>query len=291
MTISMTGFGRAYAENEEIQVKIEMKSVNNRYNDFSIKLPRIYAFTEDKLKKILKKQISRGKVDVYITVYNKSNSNSKIDIDMKLAKKYYDAITKIKNKLKIRAKIKISDITTISGIINVVEGEINEDESYQIINSTFNKALEGLLNMKKTEGENIKVDMLLKVEQLKEYLSIVEKQAPVIVEEYREKLKIKLNELIEDKNFDENRLNQEVAYLADRASIDEEITRLASHIDQFNSNLVLDNTGRKLDFIIQEMNREINTIGSKANSLVITNSVLECKSIIEKLREQAMNIE
>ena len=291
MTISMTGFGRAYSENDEIQVKIEMKSVNSRYNDLSIKLPRIYSFAEEKLKKLIKNEISRGKIDVYINIYNISNSNVNINVDMELANKYYSAVSKIKSKFNIKEKIRVDNIVLIPGVINIVENEVNEDKSFSIIESVFTVALNELMKMKITEGNHLKKDMLIKINELKENLNLIKKESPVVINEYKEKLQVKLNEILEDSNIDEYRLNQEVAYLIDKAGIDEEIIRLESHITQFENNLLKDNTGRKLDFIVQEMNREVNTIGSKANSLNITNSVLDCKCIIEKLREQAMNIE
>jgi len=291
MTISMTGFGRATAENDEIQVKVEMKSVNNRYIDLSVKLPRTYAFAEEKLKKIIKDKINRGKVDVYININNISTSNAKIDVDMKLAKQYYDAVIKIKNTFKIKEKIRAYNIAVNPGVINVREMDIDEDKSYELIKNTLIKALGEIVLMKQVEGNNIQKDLLGKIDELTLNMEYIEKEAPLLIDEYREKLKIKINEMLSDINIDENRFNQEIAYFADKASIDEEITRLKSHISQFREELISDYTGRKLDFIIQEMNREINTIGSKANSLNISKKVLECKSIIEKLREQAMNIE
>jgi len=291
MTISMTGFGRATAENDEIQVKVEMKSVNNRYIDLAVKLPRTYAFAEEKLKKIIKNKINRGKVDVYVNINNISSSNAKIAVDMQLAKQYYDSINKIKNVFKIKEKIRAYNIAINPGVINIREIDIDEDKSYELIKDTLIKALNEMVLMKQVEGNNIKEDLLKKIDELIFNIEYIEKEAPVLVAEYRDKLKIKISDMLSDVNIDENRFNQEIAYFADKASIDEEIIRLKSHISQFGDELISDYTGRKLDFIIQEMNREINTIGSKANSLNISKKVLECKSIVEKLREQAMNIE
>jgi len=291
MTISMTGFGRATAENDEIQVKVEMKSVNNRYIDLAVKLPRTYAFAEEKLKKIIKNKINRGKIDVYVNINNISTSNAKIAVDMQLAKQYYDSINKIKNIFKIKEKIRAYNIAINPGVINIKEIDIDEDKSYELIKDTLIKALNEMIVMKQVEGNNIREDLLKKIDELIFNIEYIEKEAPVIVAEYRDKLKIKIKDMLEDVSIDENRFNQEIAYFADKASIDEEIIRLKSHISQFGDELINDYTGRKLDFIIQEMNREINTIGSKANSLNISKKVLECKSIVEKLREQAMNIE
>ncbi|MBN2851364.1 MAG: YicC family protein [Clostridia bacterium] len=291
MTISMTGFGRAITENEQLKVKVEMKSVNSRYNDITIKLPKLYTFAEERLKKILKDYVSRGKIDIYISVSTIASSNIKVAIDMDLARQYYDSIMKIKNNFKIREKVRAYNISSIPGVLNAVESEADEDMIYQLLENTFTEALNELVKMKKIEGENIQQDMLSKLNELIDNLNIIKREAPTVVEEYRVKLQSRITDLIGDQGIDESKFNQEVAFFADRACIDEEITRLDSHIDQFESNLILDNTGRKLDFIIQEMNREVNTIGSKANSLTIANCVLECKCIIEKLREQAMNLE
>lgn len=291
MTISMTGFGRAITENEQLKVKVEMKSVNSRYNDITIKLPKLYTFAEDRLRKILKDYVSRGKIDIYISVNSIASSNIKVAVDMELARQYYESILKIKKNFSIREKIRAYNISSIPGVLNAVESEVDEDVIYRILETTFKNALDELVKMKKIEGDNIQADMLSKLDELIGYLDIIKKEAPTVVDEYREKLQSRITELLGDQGIDESKFNQEVAFFADKACIDEEITRMNSHLDQFKSNLMLDNTGRKLDFIIQEMNREVNTIGSKANSLTITNCVLECKCIIEKLREQAMNVE
>ncbi|MCK5812395.1 MAG: YicC family protein [Clostridiales bacterium] len=291
MTISMTGFGRATAENELIKVKIEMKSVNSRYHDCNMKIPKAYAFVEEKLKKLIKQQISRGKIDVYVTIKYIDNSNVSISIDMDLANQYFLGIQKVKDSFLIKKEIEAFQITSIPGVFVTDEEEIDEELILQFLENTCQEALNNILVMKKNEGKHIYLDMQGKISELVKLISEIEKLSESVVDDYREKLKNRIEELLNDQDIDENRLSQEVAYFADKACIDEELIRLSSHVKQFNDNMAKDQTGRKLDFIIQEMNREINTIGSKGNSLEITNLVLECKSIVEKLREQAMNLE
>ncbi len=291
MTISMTGFGRATAENELLKVKIEMKSVNSRYHDCNMKIPRAYSFVEEKLKKIIKQQISRGKIDVYVTIKHIDNSNVSVSVDMDLANQYFLGIQKVKDSFLIKKEIEAFQITSIPGVFVTDEEEIDEKLVLQFIENTLHEALDGLLTMKKVEGKHIYLDMQGKISELTKYISEIKKLSETLVDDYKEKLQKRIEELLNEQDIDENRLSQEVAYFADKACIDEELTRLSSHIKQFSGNMSKDQTGRKLDFIIQEMNREINTIGSKANSLEITNIVLECKSIVEKLREQAMNLE
>lgn len=291
MTISMTGFGRAIAENELLKVKIEMKSVNSRYHDCNMKISRSYTFVEEKLKKIIKKQISRGKIDVYVTIKHIDNSNVKVSVDMDLANQYFLGIQKVKDTFLIEKEIEAFQITEIPGVFVTDEEEIDEKLVLKFIQNTCDEALNNLLTMKKTEGKHIFEDMKDKMNELTYCINEIEKFSSTIVEEYRVKLQNRITELLIEQDIDENRLAQEVAYFADKSCIDEELIRLNSHIKQFEENMAKDQTGRKMDFIIQEMNREINTIGSKANSLEVTNLVLECKSIVEKLREQAMNLE
>ncbi len=291
MAVSMTGYGKNVLENDSISIKVEIKSVNSRYLDINFKSSRGLSFIEEKIRGMVKSSITRGKVDIYIGMRGNSGILKTVVIDEELAEAYKKSLDKLKEKLKLRGKAEISDFTSIPGILSVEEKDPDEDEIMPLVTAAFKNALDAIVDMKTTEGRALEKDMLIKISEMENAMSGIEHNASGLTEIYKEKLISRINELMDGVAVEESKIAQEVAFFADKSSIDEEITRLHSHIQQFKENLTKRTVGRKLDFIIQEMNRESNTIGSKSASLELTNYALELKSIIEKLREQAQNIE
>ena len=257
MVKSMTGFGRATSEEGKERIfSLEMKSVNHRYLDMNIRMPRSMVSLEEKIRNIISSKLSRGKVDIL-----------QDDLSLSLVARYPDVIT---------IEEKSEDLEAI----------------WEEINSLLNMAVENMISMRKVEGEKLASDILVKCSSIEEIVAFIEEKAEVIVASYKQKLEDRLKNLLGEVPVDENRVAMEVAVFADKASIDEEIIRLRSHINQLRKTLTLDvPIGRKLDFIVQEMNREANTIASKSTDLEITNKVIDIKNIIEKIREQVQNIE
>lgn len=280
-------------ENEEYRFKIEIKSVNHRYNDISIRMPRYISYLEDALKKKIKLYVKRGKVDVFINLEYVSDSSVDIKVDLPLAKSYKLALEDIKRELGLEDSIRLNNILSIPDIIKFDKKEVDDDLISESLFNAIDIALNNLDQMRASEGESLKEDMLLKLEEAETKIKLIEERAPIVVLEYKDKLEERIKELVDkDLSIDKERLSTEVAILADKASIDEEVVRLASHINQFRMIFKEEDAiGRKLDFLIQEFNREINTIGSKSNDISISNNVVDLKSIIEKLREQIQNIE
>lgn len=293
MIKSMTGFGRGTCTDSTRTFIIEMKSVNHRFQETSIRLPRTLISFEDKIRSIIAEHIKRGKVDVYISQkdYNKESTEAVLNIN--LAKSYLNCLKTINEEFGLRGDITVSTLSKLPEVITLEQKEENLDEIWIVIESALRDALDKLLIMRYSEGEKLKKDLILKLDNIKNLVNNINERAPFVVKEYKERLSSRLEELLDDKQkYDEGRVAMEIAIFADKASIDEEITRLNSHIEQIKSTLNLEESiGRKLDFIIQEMNREANTIASKANDLKILNYTLEVKSEIEKIREQVQNIE
>lgn len=291
MAVSMTGYGKSVLENEGVSIKVEIKSVNSRYLDINYKSSRGLSFIEEKIRGMVRSSITRGKVDVYIGLRGSNGNSRSIIVDEKLALSYKNTIDDLRNKLQIKGKPLISDIISIPGLLSVEENEPEEDEIMPLVEDAFKIALDSIIEMKTVEGKALEQDMLIKIGEMEQIMSGIEQSASGLTEIYKEKLTARINELMDGTGVDDTKIAQEVAFFADRSSVDEEITRLRSHINQFKENVKENTVGRKLDFIIQEMNRESNTIGSKSSSLDLTNYALELKCIIEKLREQAQNIE
>jgi uncharacterized protein (TIGR00255 family) len=287
----MTGYGKSVLENESVSIKVEIKSVNSRYLDINYKSSRGLSFMEEKIRNMVKAAITRGKVDIYIGMRGNAGISKSVSIDENLASTYKEALIKLKLKLGLKGKAALSDFTGVPGILSIEENDPEEDEISPLVVAAFNYALEKIVDMKSTEGRALEKDMLIKVNEMDEIVNGIEKSADGLTEAYRDKLSARVKELMNGADVDESKIAQEVAFFEDRSSIDEEITSIRSHIKQFGENIAKRTVGRKLDFIIQEMNREANTIGSKSASLELTNYALELKSIIEKLREQAQNIE
>jgi uncharacterized protein (TIGR00255 family) len=292
MVKSMTGFGRGEYQENGKKINIEIKTVNHRYTDIFVKFPRMLAFLEDKVRDIISKNISRGKIDVFMTYEEFGEDSKTVVVDEALAGAYLKAINTLGSKFDLRDDITVSMLSRFPDILRVEKVEEDEGELLRIVSNAVQTALDSLLKMRIVEGAALKTSLLEKLDNVLNIVSQIEERAPSVVSDYKERLTNRLKELLEQKVVDENRIATEVAIFADRCSIDEEIVRLKSHIVQFKDTLNLEiPVGRKLDFIVQEMNREINTIGSKANDISITKCVVDVKSEIEKIREQVQNIE
>ncbi|WML35148.1 YicC/YloC family endoribonuclease [Clostridium sp. OS1-26] len=292
MIKSMTGFGRGSVEQDGRSFIVEIKSVNHRYCDLNIKMPKSFLSFEDKIRKTVLEKISRGKVDVFITQNKQEKIGVKAVLDENLADSYVECLKKIKDKYDIKEGLSISLIAKFPDVVILKQEEEDMESIWETLSNPLKEAIGLLVEMREKEGLKLKKDILSKCDYIKQSLDKIEKRSPFVVSEYKEKLNGRLKELLQDYQVDENRIAMEVAIFGDKACIDEEIVRLNSHLVQLRETFNLDEPiGRKLDFILQEMNRETNTIGSKANDLEITNSVLNIKNEIEKIREQIQNIE
>jgi len=290
---SMTGYGKGEHENQLYRFSVEMKSVNHRYNDIYIRMPKHISYLEEKIKRIIKNEIKRGKIDVFINLEYLEDSAMDVKVDIPLAKSYKSALNELILELDLKDYVKLNNILHMDNVINSERKDVDEEEIEDCLKEAINIGLEQMVNMRMAEGKELKEDMILKLKNVEENLIFIEKRAPNVVLEYKEKLSERIEELLNDDiDLDEDKLNNEVAFFADRSSIDEEIVRLKSHIKQFYLILEEENSiGRKLDFLIQELNREINTIGSKSNDVSISKLVVDIKSELEKIREQVQNIE
>jgi uncharacterized protein (TIGR00255 family) len=256
-------------------------------------MPKHIGYLEERVKKIIKKYIIRGRVEVYINLEYINETNVDINVDIPLAKSYKSALERVAEELNIEEKITLDNIVSIPEIIKIQRKEEDEEVIWNCLKPAVEDAVDYIMNMRIKEGEELKKDVLLKINNFKEIIKSIEKKAPFIVNEYKEGLRKRVSELLGDEfNLDEEKLMNEVVFFADKSNINEEIVRLYSHINQFESSLELnESVGRKLDFLIQEMNREINTIGSKVNDIEVNSCVVEAKSELEKIREQVQNFE
>lgn len=289
---SMTGYGRGEGEGAAKKFSIEIKSINHRYSEIIIKQPRQYMLLEEKIRRFVQQYIQRGRVELYIKVEETGEKKPEIKVDKDNAIAYYNSLKDLANYLDISPDINIHQLITLPEIIKLEEKEDDLEDIWLIMEKALLQALKGLLAMRKAEGETLKLDLTQRIEVLKNFTQQIRSRSHLVVEEYREKIKNRIKEILDETQYDENRLVQEVVYFAEKSSITEELVRLESHFKQFlqaiNSE---DSIGRKLDFLVQELNRETNTIGSKANDLIISQLVVEMKSEIEKIREQVQNIE
>lgn len=293
MVKSMTGFGRGEVSNEFFKFKVEIKAVNHRYNDVLVKMPRHIGYLEETIKKVIKEKISRGKVDVYINLEYINESAIDVKVDIPLAKSYKIALENLTKELQLEGSVKLNNILNISEVVKTERKELDEDIVWTTLKESLNIALENILAMRIAEGNELKDDILLKLDNIEGFVNSIEERAPNVVLEYKVRLKERIDRLLDEgTSLDEDRLGNEIVFFADKSSIDEELVRLHSHIKQFNTILNKEKlVGRKLDFLIQEVNREINTIGSKANDIIITKYVVELKTELEKIREQIQNLE
>jgi len=292
MIRSMTGYGRGEYENGGRKYVVEIKTVNHRYADIFVKVPRQISFIEDRVRQTVSKSLSRGKIDVYVN-YESNEENSKLVlIDEVLAESYINAVRFLKDNFGLQDDISTSLISRFPDVLKVEKAEEDVDEIWEGLKIALDEAINCVIKMRENEGEGLKRDFLKKAAYVESLVEEISKRAPEVVKDYKQRLETRIKELLEQQTIDESRLAMEVAIFADRCSIDEELVRIKSHINQLREILDMDQPiGRKLDFLIQEMNREINTIGSKANDLIITKNVIEIKSEIEKIREQIQNVE
>ena len=292
MIKSMTGYGRAQGSFSGGDITVEIKSVNNRYLDCGVKLPRGYAYLEEGVKSQVQKAISRGKVDVFITINAAGADNVKISVNEPVAKGYIDAMHRLVQEYGIQDDISASAISKFSDVFLVEKQEQDENEVKSAISGVVAEALGAFDAMRTREGEALKTALLQKAEGILTLVSKVEERSPITVKAYRERLTAKMQEVLEDRQIDEARIIQEAAIYADKVAVDEETVRLRSHVDQLQNMLSEGGViGRKLDFLMQEMNREANTIGSKGNDVEQARNVVSIKSELEKIREQIQNIE
>lgn len=294
MARSMTGFGRGESSDSRKNFTIEIKSINHRYNDIIVKMPKYISYLEEKIKKLAKNYVTRGRVEVYIGLEYIEDSNLEVNANIPLAMSYKKALLDICESLDLEKNIDIELITKFPDVLKAEKKEEDEASIWNTLEIALVSALEDLLEMRKVEGENLSLDIIAKTMKIEKIVASIEERSPEIVLEHKTKLATRIEELLGNKyELDENKLANEVAYFADKAGIDEEIVRFKSHIIQLRSSLESEeeSVGRKLDFLIQEINREINTIGSKVGDVEITNSVVEIKTELEKIREQIQNIE
>ena len=288
---SMTGFGRASLESNGKNYIIEIKTVNNKYSDITVKSPKRLSFMEDKIRKQIANRITRGKVEVSVSFFDFSNKSKNVVLNKEIAKEYIKQLREIADENNLSENISVVEIAKLPDILNSIDSDNDEELASEAL-QCLNMALDSLIEMRKAEGENIKQDLLVRIERVKNLVDKIAENSKGIVEEYVSKLEKRVKEILKNDVVDENRIAQEAVIYADKTSIEEELTRLNSHIVQFKELVNSDGpVGKKLDFMIQEMNRETNTIGSKAGSGEITKAVIDLKVELEDIREQIQNIE
>ena len=293
MIRSMTSFGRSSSEEGQRRVfTVEMKSVNSRYLDVNIRMPKTLISLEEEIRKMISNSLNRGKVDVFINLKNYNDGSGIPKVDINLAQGYLECLKEIEAKLGVKNDISVMQIARFPEVITVVEEEDKIDEVWQELKPLINDSLDMMIRMREVEGDKLKEDILSKISIIEELVSKVEEFADTIPKNFKIKLEERVKELLGNVDIDESRIAMEVCMLADKATVDEEIIRLRSHINQVRETLNLkEPVGRKRDFIVQEMNRETNTIGSKSSDIQMTNIVIDIKNILEKIREQVQNIE
>ncbi len=292
MIRSMTGYGRSQMIINGRDILVEIRSVNHRYYEYNSRVPRAYNYIDEKLKALLKSGISRGKVDVSVTINNIEGRDTEVAVNKGVAEGYINALRGVADELCVADDLTLSNLIRLPDVFIVQKTPDNEDEIWNDVSKVAEEALSRFVAMREIEGEKMRNDVLSKADFIIEMVGKVEELSPQTVESYRERLYKKLSEVLEGKDIDQQRIVTEAAIFAEKIAVDEETVRLRSHISQLrelvNSN---ESIGRKLDFIVQEMNREVNTIGSKAQDLNITKIVVDMKAELEKIREQIQNIE
>ena len=289
---SMTGYGSAKGIVDGQTVTVEIKSVNNRFLDCSVRMPRSYLFAEESVKSVVSAGVRRGKVDVFVTIQSSGEGDSVVSVNLPLAEEYDRALREIAERLDLDLGVNAALIGRFPDVLTVEKKEVDRESAMESLRAITALAVEEFNAMREREGERLREDMLQKLRKISEFVSVVEERSPETVREYRQRLEARLRELLEDRNVDEQRLITETAIFADRTAVDEETVRLRSHIAQFEAMLSEGSPiGRKMDFLVQEFNRESNTIGSKCSDAALAKVVVDLKSEIEKLREQLQNVE
>lgn len=292
MLKSMTGFGREQRLVGNREILVEIRSVNHRYYEFNARLPRAYGYLEEKLKSFLNGKISRGKVEVSVSIFNQEGADACIEVNPIIANGYINALREANKELNLKDDITLTQIMRFPEVFTVKKVTEDEEEIWSAVKEVAQTALDKFILMRQTEGEKMKEDVSSKLDYIENVVGEIEERSPMVTESYRERLTNKLKAVLEDKNIDEARIITEAAIFSEKTAVDEETVRLRSHISQFRKLIETDEpVGKKLDFIVQEMNREVNTTGSKCQDLAITQMVVNLKSEIEKIREQIQNIE
>ncbi|MBQ8613617.1 MAG: YicC family protein [Ruminiclostridium sp.] len=292
MIKSMTGFGRDRRVIGEREILVEIRSVNSRYFEFNSKLPRSFQFLEDKIKGLVKEKVSRGKVEYSLSVYNIQGKETAVAVNNLVVENYVKALRETGEKLGLKDTLSLDSVFNMADAFTIIRPDVDEEELWAAVKEVSEAAIDNFITMRETEGEKMKADVLEKLSNIEEMIKKVCEYSPETVNNYRERLLEKMNEILEDKQISEQRIILEAGIFAEKVAVDEETVRLKSHFSQFRSMVETDEpVGRKLDFLVQEINREINTIGSKAQDLRITGIVVDAKSEVEKIREQIQNIE
>ncbi len=288
----MTGYGRSQQTIGDRDILVEIRSVNHRYYEFSARVPRNMGYLEEKLKSYIKDSISRGKVEVLVTINNVNGKDETISVNVNVAQGYIDALRTANSTLMLPDDLTLSQLARLPDVFTVVKTIDDEEEIWQVVKTVTQQAVDNFIHMRTVEGQKMFDDINGRLDSIESMVAIVEEASPKTVEAYRNRLYEKLSEVLESKDIDEARIVTECAILSEKLAVDEETVRLKSHIAQFRELIHSEEPiGRKLDFLVQEMNREVNTTGSKAQDITITRTVVEMKSELEKIREQIQNIE
>lgn len=291
MVVSMTGYGLGMSESERLKVRVEVKTVNHRFSEFHIRMPRQLLVLEDKIKKLLAAYIRRGRAEVFISIDGEGLLTKRLEVDWALLDQYMSHLNEFTYKYHLHPNDDLQNITHLEGIFHIHEEQTNTNEAEELILEAVKQAGEQLLAMRKAEGIRLQEDIVEQLKKLADTADQVKEYAPLVLEQYKQRLQTRMTEFTSG-IIDETRMLNEVAVFTDKADINEEITRLKSHLSQVFATIESDTAiGRKLDFLVQEMNREVNTIGSKANDAKIASQVVEMKSLLEKIKEQVQNIE
>ncbi|MCR5640569.1 MAG: YicC family protein [Lachnospiraceae bacterium] len=292
MIKSMTGFGHGEYALESEKVTVEIKSVNHRYLDLNLKLPKKFSAFENQIRNRLKQDLSRGKVDIYVSYESSADRNYSIQYNPLIASEYYENLKQMVADLDLQDDITATKLASFPDVFEIRESGSDEDALWDLLSHALDMALKEFISNRENEGSRLKADLLLKLDEMQQQVDFIESRAPQILEEYKERLRRKIDELLEDRQVDENRIAMEVTLYADKICVDEELVRLKSHIKEAKEALEhLDEVGRKMDFLAQEMNRESNTILSKSTDVSIADCGITLKTVIEKIREQIQNLE
>ncbi|MBC9783317.1 YicC family protein [Heliobacterium chlorum] len=292
MIKSMTGYGRGEACGAGKRVTVEAKAVNHRYSEVMVRLPKSYMGLEDLIKRIFLQKVSRGRIDVFVNFEADGEETSQVKVDKQLAVRYYKSLKDLAQEMDLTFDLTVSHLMGLPEVITLAEPEEDMEEVARVVEGATQQALDGLVSMRMQEGNSLAEDLFLRLTFLRQRIKAVEERAPFVAAEHMERMRERLKELLGQVPVDEQRLTTEIALFADRTNITEELVRLDSHLEQFQRALrSQEPVGRKLDFLVQEMNREVNTIGSKSNDLDISRHVVDLKSELEKIREQVQNVE
>ncbi len=292
MVRSMTGYGRGQEVLDGLSVTVEIKSVNHRFFEYSCRLPRVYGFIDDKLKNYLQQRISRGKVDVFVQIDALESAGSEVLVNEGLAENYLVVLREMAQKYGLREDVSVTTLSRYPDVLTVRQVAVDEDTVWNAVQKVTDSALDQFVSMREREGERLREDVLSRGQTILSAVAVIEERSPQTVREHMEKVEARMRELLDGAAVDEGRLLTEAAIYADKIAVAEETVRLRSHIDQLGVLLSGDEAvGRKLDFLVQEINRETNTIGSKCSDLELTRIVVDIKAEIEKIREQIQNIE